>query len=159
MNKIILNGQAGHAGTIAERDALAAAVDLMPWVDTDTGDVYVWMGAWRKAQSVGRDPDAVATWSETTTADNAAATVTKAAEAGKSHYITSISGSFSAAAIRLATLKDGATTKGNFHVHNQREITFDKPLKITAGAAAELSLAASGTAGVIGAVTMQGYTI
>lgn len=107
----------------------------------------------------GADPHAASTWSITATADNAAATVTRAGEAGKSHFITSISGSFSAAAIKLLTLKDGAAIIGNFHVHNQREIVFAKPIKITAGAAAELSLAASGTAAVIGAVTMTGYTI
>ncbi|MBT9177519.1 MAG: hypothetical protein DDT20_01853 [Firmicutes bacterium] len=52
----------------------------------------------------------------------------------------------------------GATTIGNFHVHNQRDIVFAKPLRLTMGSAAELRLAASGTAGVIGAVTMSGYT-
>lgn len=105
------------------------------------------------------DLHAASTWSVTTTADNAVATVTKAAESGKSHYITSISSSFSVAKIKLATLKDGATVIGNYHVHNQRDIVFAKPVKLTAGNAAELSLAASGTAAEIGAVTMTGYTI
>ena len=104
-------------------------------------------------------PHAAATWTETTTADNAAATATHALAAGQSHYVTSISGSFLAAAINLMTLKDGVTTIGNFHVHNQREIPFVPPLKITAGAAVELELGASGGAGNIGAVTMAGYTI
>lgn len=97
-------------------------------------------------------------WSETTTADNAAATVTRAAEAGSSHYITGFTGSFSAAAIKLLTLKDGAAVKMNYHIHNSGGGMFARPMKITAGAAAELSLAASGTAGNIGAVTLFGYT-
>lgn len=99
------------------------------------------------------------TWSVTATADNAAATATKAAEAGKSHYITAISGSFSAAAIKLMTIKDGAAIIDNFYVHNALGLVFPNPIKITAGNLAELSLAASGTAGVIGAVNLHGYTL
>lgn len=103
--------------------------------------------------------DAVAEWILTATADNAAATVTKPGETGKNHYITSISGSFSGAAVKLMTLKQDATVKGNFHVHNQRDIVFARPVKFQSGASVELSLAASGTAGVIGAVVMTGYTL
>lgn len=98
--------------------------------------------------------------STTATADNAAATVTLAdvAGGGQSHYITGIYASFSAAAAgKLLTLKDGATTIGNFHVTNQREIVFTKPVEIRG--AAEISLAASGGAGTIGAVTVAYYTI
>lgn len=100
-----------------------------------------------------------ARWTVTATADNSAATATKAAESGKAHYICSISGSFSAAVIKLMTLKDGTTVIGNFHVHNQRDVTFDRPVRITTGAAAELSLAASGAGGTIGAVTITGFTL
>lgn len=95
-------------------------------------------------------------WSITATADNLPATATKAGEAGKSHFVTSISGSFSVANIKLMTLKDGAGVIGNYHVNNQRDLVFANPLKLTAGNAAELSLAASGTATQIGAVTMSG---
>jgi hypothetical protein len=99
-------------------------------------------------------------WSITVTADNAAATVTRAAEAGRQHVITSIAGSFSVAnAGKLMTLKDGATVIGNYHVMTVRDKEFDKPVKLSPNSAAELSLAASGTAGQIGAVTMTGYTI
>lgn len=101
----------------------------------------------------------ISTWVVTATADNNIATATKAAETGKSHYVTSISGSFSAAAIQLMQLKDGTTTIGNYHVHNQRDIVFAKPIKITAGNAVSLTLAASGSAGVVGAVTLAGFTI
>lgn len=101
----------------------------------------------------------VSSLSSTTTADNAAATVTIAdvAAGGQSHYITSISASFSAAvAGKLMTVKDGATTVGNYHVHNQRDIVFASPLEIRG--AAEVSLAASGAGGTIGAVTVTYYT-
>lgn len=106
------------------------------------------------------DPHAVSSWTATAvSADNAAVSVTKAAESGKSHYITNISGSYNVAKIKLMTLKDDTTVISNFHVHNQRDIAFAKPVKITAGKAAELSLQAGGTAGDIGAVVMTGYTI
>lgn len=98
-------------------------------------------------------------WTVTATADNGAATATKAAESGKAHYITGVSGGFSAAiAGKLMTLKNGTTVVGNFHVHNQRDISFPFPIRLDTGAAAELSLAASGAGGSIGAVTLTGFT-
>ncbi len=102
--------------------------------------------------------DAVATWMFTGTGNNVAATVVRAGVVGQRHYITGISGSFSAAAINLLLLREATVIIGSFYVHNQRDIAFDKPIMLTDGAAAELSLAASGTAGNIGAVTMMGYT-
>lgn len=99
-----------------------------------------------------------AEWTQTATADNAMASVTRAAEVGKRHYITGISASFSAANVKLLELKDGAAVIGNFHVHNQRDVEFGVPIELTANSAAELSLPASGTAGVIGAVTLRGFT-
>src|SRR5262245_42229001 len=98
-------------------------------------------------------------WSITTTADNAAATVQRAAEAGRRHYITGISGSFSTSqtAAKLMTLKDGATVIGNFHVFSDRDPVIVKPIQLSVGALAELSLPASGTATQIGAVTLTGY--
>lgn len=99
------------------------------------------------------------TWTVTATADNAATTATKTAESGKAHYVTGLSASFSAAnAGKLLTLKNGTTVIGNFHVHDQRDLVFPSPIRIDTGAAAELSLAASGTGGQIGAVTLTGFT-
>lgn len=90
---------------------------------------------------------------------NALATATKAAQIGKSHYITAVSGSYSAAAAgKLLQVKDGATVIAEFHVHNSFSHTFPKPIWITAGAACSAELAASGTAGVDGAVTLSGIT-
>jgi len=106
----------------------------------------------------GMQPQA-AEWSITTTATNAAATVTRAAESGKRHYITGISGSFGAAQIALMTLSDGGTTVGNYHVHNQRDVEFGgAPVQMGVNAAAALSLGA-GAASVVGAATLRGFTI
>jgi hypothetical protein len=98
-------------------------------------------------------------WTVTATADNSAATATKAAEAGYCHYITGISGSFSAAiAGKLMELKEDSTVKGNYHVTNQRDPVITHPIRLGPGLAAVLTLAASGAGGTIGAVTMTGFT-
>lgn len=95
----------------------------------------------------------------TTTANNAAATVTKAAAAGTQHVITGIAASFSgAAAGKLMTLKAGAAIIANFYVHNQFRHSFETPVVLADNEAAELSLAASGSAGVNGAVVLTGYS-
>jgi len=99
-----------------------------------------------------------ADWQVTATADNAAATATKAAAANKTHFVTSIHGSFSAALIKNMTLKSDVNARGNFHVHNSRDIYFEMPVAMAEGELAELSLAASGAGGTVGAVTMCGFT-
>lgn len=94
----------------------------------------------------------------TTTADNAAAAVTLAKPAnGAKHKVCEVSASFSAAAIKLLTITDGGTVKGNYHVHNQRSVMFDPPLELLDSAS--ISLAASGTGGVIGALTVSFFTL
>lgn len=100
-----------------------------------------------------------AEWTETTTADNAAATATHAAETGKAHFVTSIHASFSATVAKLLTLKDGTTVIGNFYIYDSGGVTFDSPVRITDATLVELSLAASGTGGNVGAVTMSGYSV
>lgn len=108
----------------------------------------------------GADPHGVATWSLEASADNAAATVTRPGEALKRHYITSILASFSAAtAGKELTLLDGAAVILRVYVHNALVLVLPKPIRITAGNAAQLTLAASGTAGTLGAVTLVGYTV
>jgi hypothetical protein len=103
----------------------------------------------------------ISEWSITVTADNAAATVQRAAEVGRVHCITSISGSFSTsqAVAKLMTLKDGTTVIGNYHVHTVLPFPFQFPIRLSPNTLAELSLPASGTAGQIGAVTMTGFTV
>jgi hypothetical protein len=104
-------------------------------------------------------PEPVAEWTLTATADNAVATVTRAAEAGRRHYVTGVSGSFSAALIRLMRLLTGAIVVGSFHVHNSRDVEFATPIEVPENTAATLDLAASGTLGQVGAVVLRGYTI
>lgn len=111
-----------------------------------------------KAQGAAEALQDVSTWSVTATATAATATSTRPAEAGRRHYVTGISGSFGAAQIALMTLSDGATVIGNHHVHNQRSVEFPTPLEITEGNAVSLALGA-GAAGVVGAVTLTGYTV
>lgn len=105
-----------------------------------------------------RLPGPVSEWSLTATATAAAATVTRPGEAGRRHYVTSVSGSFGAAQISLLTLSDGATVVQNHHVHNIRTVEFSSPVEITAGNAAAATLGA-GAAGVVGAITITGFTV
>jgi hypothetical protein len=97
-------------------------------------------------------------WTATDTQDNATATATRAGVGGQKHYVTGLHASFSAAAIKTLTLKDGSTVLQTFHVHNQRDIALPHAVEITAGSAASAVLAASGTGGVLGAVNLSGYT-
>ncbi len=95
--------------------------------------------------------------STTISADNAAATITLAAPAaGVAHYVWGIIVGFvGGAATKLCTVKDGATVKENLPVVNSLTTERAKPLKITDATALEVSLAASGTAGIIGYVTVM----
>lgn len=99
-------------------------------------------------------------WIETATADNAAATATKAAPSGGiSHYITSVSASFEASVSgAVLQLKEGSTVLAKWHVYDAFAIVFPSPIKLPPGTAANLELAASGTAGTDGSVNMSGYT-
>jgi len=98
--------------------------------------------------------------STTISADNAAATITLAAPAaGVAHYVWGIIAGFvGGAATKLLTVKDGATVKENIPVVNGMSSERTKPLKITDATALEVSLAASGTAGIIGYVTVMSET-
>ena len=95
--------------------------------------------------------------SATVSADNAAATITLAAPAaGVAHYVWGIVAGFAGgAATKLLTVKDDTTVKENVPVVNMFGVSRHKPLKITDAKALEVSMAASGTAGVIGYVTLQ----
>jgi len=102
-----------------------------------------------------------ASWIELATGTNAIATAIAAAPVGGlSHFITSVSGSFGAA-VSGATLilSDGGTEVARWHVHNSFSISLPSPIKIDAGNAADLALAASGSAGVDGSAVLTGYTL
>ena len=89
----------------------------------------------------------------TVSADNATALASIAKPTNGTLKVSSISAGFSAAAIKTLTVTDGSTTKGTFNVHNQRDIYFDPPLEFKDSAG--FSLAASGTGGVTGHVTVS----
>lgn len=104
-------------------------------------------------------PIVAADWSITATGDNVAATTTKAAEPGKSHYVTYVGGSYSGAVNGgEMLLRDGTATIGDYFVHDQRGISLNFPLRITEGNSVSLTLAAGGL-GVRGACTLQGFTL
>lgn len=111
-------------------------------------------------QAVGIAADDLSTeWIEIANADNATATATRAAEAGKTHYITGITGGFTvAAAGKLLTLNDDVTAIFNLPIHDSGGVMFSKPVEITAGNAASAALAAGGVAGTVGHVALMGYT-
>lgn len=100
-------------------------------------------------------------WSVTANATNATATASKAASANSTsaHYVSSISGSFSAAAAGiLMVLKQETTEIGRWYVTNQLHINLSVPIKAPENTAVSVELSAGGAA-VVGAVTIAGYTI
>mgnify|MGYP005855723313 CR=1 FL=1 len=99
-------------------------------------------------------------WSVPASADNAVATATRAGEPGRTHFVSGFLASFSAqVAGKELTLSDGGTVIVRTHVHNSLALMLPKPLRITPGQPVTLSLQASGSAGVVGAVTLFGYTV
>jgi hypothetical protein len=100
-------------------------------------------------------------WIAADTADNAAATATKAAPSGGiSHYITSVSASFDASVSGAQLiLKHGTTEMARWYVYDAFALVFPSAIQLPPGTAANLELAASGTAGTTGAVNLSGYTL
>lgn len=112
----------------------------------------------RSGNEVNQGDHMVSRWTENATGDNTAATATRAAESGKTHYVTAILASYSAAAGGQVNVKDGASSIFTIDCHDQLVVTLVKPLAITAGNAVSAELAASGGSGNIGTVTLIGYT-
>lgn len=100
-----------------------------------------------------------AEWNLTSTSDNATLTLTRPADEAKKHCITQLEASFSAAAIKLLTIKEGTTVRRSIYVHNAIAVRFDPPLEFAQGSAISLELAASGSGGVIGAANLTGFTV
>lgn len=103
------------------------------------------------------------TWTVVDSKTNATATATQAAAAGKQHFITGISFSMSAQPVGPVTLqvKDGATVIDQFQIPAAAQAplihNYHPPLQITAGAAAEITVGALGSA-VVGTVVLKGKT-
>lgn len=144
---------------------------------TDTGLIYRYSGAaWVKlvgaTQLTGSYPADATPW--TVTGDstaNAAKTITKAAVASKSHYITAFEVVISAAAagadITVLLQEDAAGTPvtywktiiGNASPRGERVgITFPLPIKLTANKTADLVVSAGG-ASCVTSLNLSGYTL
>ena len=97
-------------------------------------------------------------WSVTDLQTEGAATATKAAEAGKSHYVTMLIANMESGAAKKVEFKDGTTVLATLYAAAAYPpIPFVPPLKITQGALVSLSIAA-GAASVDGMVTIFGFT-
>jgi hypothetical protein len=110
--------------------------------------------------SAGMVVDQVPTdWFETAAVDNGVATATRAAAAGKHHYITGVIAGYTAAAVaKKLTIKAGATTIAVRTFSDGIEILFPRPVRVEANTAVSAELDASGGAGNTGRVTLLGYT-
>lgn len=96
------------------------------------------------------------TVAETDSADNLAVTITVTGVANQSHFLHGIHAGFDdGTTLKVLTVKDGATTKENIIVNGTHSDDRSKPLKISEGADLEVSLPASGAAGVVGYVTIR----
>ena len=117
-------------------------------------------------------PTGATPWTSTdVSAANTAKTITKAAVAGKSHYITAIEvstkGADAASDIDVVLNEDNAGTPvakwqeviGTYAVSGSRcGIVFAKPIKLTAGKTADLVVDAGG-ASVVTVLNLQGFTL
>lgn len=98
-------------------------------------------------------------WVVTDSKDNALAAAVKAADsAGRSHHITGVYASYSAAKTGLLQVKVGSTVVFEHYVVNSEAINFEIPIQCAPGQAVIAELAASGTAGQLGKVNLTGYT-
>lgn len=133
----------------------AQVVNTAP--STSTYGLVVWL-AGGGAGSVATQPQA-STWSSVASATNGTATASKAGAAGQRLYITSIAASFDRppTVARRMDLRNGASNAFSAFIADPFQHGFGSPLQLSAGATANLVLAAGGT-GVIGLVAMTGYS-
>lgn len=101
-----------------------------------------------------------ADWTARDGDDNAESNAVKAAITGQRHVVTSVTASYATtpAAPKLLEVKDGTTVIWAAYVTAVAHFPFPKGLRISSGAAATATLAASGTGGVVSTVTLTGYT-
>ena len=138
------------AGLLAVRDAMTR----IPLDPAREGGKLTDLDA-RLASLLAQD---ISLWTERAEATAAAATATRAAEAGRSHYIVSVVAGYGAAQIGGLDVSDGPTVVLSTHVHNQLVISLPRPLKATAGNAVSVTLGAGAT-GVVGRVNIIGFTV
>ena len=101
----------------------------------------------------------VSSWIASDTATDAPVTASRAAPPqGLSHYVTSVSGSYSGTAAGSLTLKQGSAIIATWYVHDALVLSLSSPVLIAPGTAVSLELEAGGT-GIDGAATLTGYTL
>ncbi len=125
---------------------------------TTTTQLQILITVWSRFSKLLRVSQVGSARSATASATAAAAVATRPATAGSSHYVAGVRGSYGAAQIGTLTLEEGATVIGTYHVHNQRDVVFERPMKIASGTAVTARLTA-GAAGVVGAVDLETYTL
>jgi hypothetical protein len=108
-------------------------------------------------ETIDKTPEKV-TFTLSGSADNAVVSDSQVGEAGKAHYLTTISAGYTAAAIGLVTIKDGLTVIGEYPIHNADVIQLPTPVKVTDGNNVSIELSASGTAGTLGKIFGVGFT-
>lgn len=100
-----------------------------------------------------------AEWSVTSSVDNGAATASKAAQADRRHVLMSIEVSYSDNTLtKLLTVKDGTTTLWTRYVTGNITIT-GVDIMGSINSLVSADIAASGTGGKVGVVTITGRTI
>lgn len=105
-----------------------------------------------------------AEWTAVTQADNASAAPSVAANTTKRHYITKVVCGYSAApaAAKTMTLTDGATNVVRCYFtttdFGTKVFDFNPPLEFTVNSIASATLPASGTGGVLGHISIHGFT-
>lgn len=117
-----------------------------------------------EACSLTGPPGQSSTWTEVgTSAANAPVTVTHAAEPGLAHQVTHIQAAFDVPPTTgsIIELQEGpafTTILWHSFVSDDIYVDFSHPIEVNLGAAVRLVLNAGG-AGVIGKITLAGYTV
>jgi len=102
--------------------------------------------------------DVVDEWTQLNSAVNANVDATEPAVAGETHFVTSISGSFSAATTgRSLELVDGVAVIQRYRLTFSLVVVYNRPIELTTGNAAIGRLLAGGV-GVTGHVNLAGFT-
>lgn len=101
---------------------------------------------------------AEADWTQLASQDNALAVATRAAEQGARHAITRILASYSAAKVGLLQIKVAGVVVDEFYVNNCAVIDFTNGYRGGSNQAVSAELQASGVGGVLGKVSIGGYT-
>jgi len=102
----------------------------------------------------------IAPWSVVAAADNAVATAAKAASPSQRHYVLAVDAGYSTASISgILTVKRGTTVIAQKPIHGAGAFDFPYGLPGNVNEAVSAELTASGSPGVLGYVTLHGYSV